>query len=41
MKSFVAACVAAIVLAVIGAVVLDGVLQESSEDAFTVHGVRT
>jgi hypothetical protein len=41
MKSFVAACVAAIVLAVIGAVVLDGVVQKSSEDAFTVHGVRT
>jgi uncharacterized membrane protein YvlD (DUF360 family) len=41
MKSFFAACVAAIILAVIGAVVRDGVFQESSEDAFTVHGVRT
>jgi hypothetical protein len=41
MKAFVAACLAAIVLAVIGVVVLDSAVQETSEQAYTVHGVRT
>jgi hypothetical protein len=41
MNAFLAACVAAIVLAVIGVVVLDGAVQESSEQAYTVPGVRT
>jgi hypothetical protein len=41
MKAFFAACLAAIVFALIGVAVLDGVLQESSEQAFTAHGVRT
>jgi len=41
MNAFFAACVAAIVLAVIGVVVLDGAVQETSEQAYTVQGVRT
>jgi hypothetical protein len=39
MSSFVTACIAAIVLAVIGAVVLDRV-QEPVSKAFTTAGVR-
>jgi len=39
MKTFIIACAAAIVLAVIGGVVLNGV-QESSETAFSTNAVR-
>jgi hypothetical protein len=40
MKSFFAACVAAIILALAGVVVLDGAFQQTSEHAYTVPGVR-
>jgi hypothetical protein len=39
MPSFIAACIAAILLAVVGAIVLD-LLQEPSSTAFTTAGVR-
>ena len=39
MKTFVVACVAALVIAVIGVVVLDGV-QKPADQAFTTSGVR-
>jgi hypothetical protein len=39
MKTFIVACVAAIVIAVIGGVVLSG-MQESAEVAFSTPAVR-
>jgi hypothetical protein len=39
MPSFIAACIAAIVIAVVGAIVLDQ-LQEPSSIAFSTIGVR-
>jgi hypothetical protein len=39
MKTFIVACVAAIVIAIIGVVVLDSV-QESADKAFTTTSVR-
>jgi hypothetical protein len=39
MKSFIVACVAAIVIAVVGAVVLD-MYQRPAESAFATTGVR-
>jgi hypothetical protein len=39
MKTFIVACVAAIIIAVIGGVVLSSV-QESSDKAFSTTGVR-
>jgi hypothetical protein len=39
MKSFIVACVAAIVIAVVGALVLD-MYQRPTEAAFTTTGVR-
>jgi hypothetical protein len=40
MGAFLAACVAAVVIAIGAAVVLDTFVQESSEAAFTRPGVR-
>jgi hypothetical protein len=39
MKTFLIACVAAIVLAIVGGVVLNGI-QEPVDKAFTTSGVR-
>jgi hypothetical protein len=39
MKTFIIACAAAIIIAVIGGVVLSGI-QESSDKAFTTTAVR-
>jgi hypothetical protein len=41
MGAFLAACVAAVIIAIGAAVVLDTFVQETSEAAFTVPGVRT
>jgi hypothetical protein len=39
MKSFVIACAAAIIIAIVGGVVLSG-MQESAQSAFTTNAVR-
>jgi len=39
MKSFIIACVAAIIIAIIGGVVLNGI-QEPADKAFSTGGVR-
>jgi hypothetical protein len=40
MKSFVLACVAAIAIAAVGGVVLNGVVQKPSDQAYSTTGVR-
>jgi hypothetical protein len=40
MKSFVLACVAAVVIAVIGGVVLNSVVQKPADEAYSTTGVR-
>jgi hypothetical protein len=40
MKSFVLACVAAVVIAAIGGVVLNSVVQKPADEAYATTGVR-
>jgi hypothetical protein len=40
MKSFVLACVAAIVIAVIGGVLLNSLVQKDADHAYSTTGVR-
>ena len=40
MRSFISACIAAAVIAVAAAAILDGTVQESAATAFSTSGVR-